>query len=47
MYDNYCFDIRRQDPFDNWDMYFSDYPADPIGNTMEIKFKVKKADDVC
>ena len=47
MYDNYCFDIRRQDPFDNWDMYLSDYPADPIGNTMEIKFKVKKADDVC
>lgn len=43
---NYCFDIRRQDPFDNWDLYHSEFPADPIGNTMN-KFKVNAASNVC
>jgi hypothetical protein len=47
MYDNYCFDIRRQDPFDNWDLYFSAEPADPIGNTMNNNFKINTSDNVC
>lgn len=47
LYDNYCFDIRRQDPFDNWDLYFSAAPADPIGNTMTNKFKINTSNNVC
>jgi hypothetical protein len=47
MYDNYCFDIKRQDPFDNWDLYFSATPADPIGNTMNNKFKINTSNNVC
>lgn len=47
MYNNYCFEIKRQDPFDNWDLYFSKFPGDPIGNTTEIKFKLNMSDNVC
>jgi hypothetical protein len=44
---NYCFDIRRQDPFDNWDLYHSGFPSDPIGNAMNNKFKVNSSNNVC
>lgn len=47
MYKNYCFNIKRQDPFDFWDLYHSSFPADPIGNTVNNKFKVNIADDAC
>lgn len=47
MYNNYCFEVKRQDPFDNWDIYFAKFPADPIGNTMNINFKLNFADNVC
>ena len=47
MYDNYCFTVRRQDPFDNWDLYHYQYPADPIGERMTTKFNTNSADDVC
>jgi len=44
---NYCFDVRRQDPFDNWDLYHSGFPSDPIGNTMNNKFKINAANNAC
>ena len=47
LYQNYYFDIKRQDPFDNWDMYYSAFPADPIGNTMNNNFKVNVTNNVC
>ncbi len=47
LFDNYCFDVKRQDPFDNWDMYHSVFPADPIGNAMPNRFKVNSAENVC
>jgi hypothetical protein len=47
MYDNYCFTLRRQDPFDNWDLYYSKFPADPIGERMTNKFNTNSAQDVC
>jgi hypothetical protein len=47
MYDNYCFTVRRQDPFDNWDLYYSKYPADPIGERMTTKFNSNSTEDVC
>jgi len=47
MYDNYCFTVRRQDPFNNWDLYYSKFPADPIGERTTNKFDFNSAEDVC
>ena len=47
MYDNYCFYLRRQDPFDNWNMYFSSFPADPIGSAITDNYKVNSSNNVC
>jgi len=47
MYNNYCFSVRRQDPFDNWDLFWSNFPADPIGERMTDKFNSNSAEDVC
>ncbi len=47
MYDNYCFHVRRQDPFDNWGLFWSNFPADPIGERMTDKFTTNSAEDVC
>jgi hypothetical protein len=47
IYQNYCFEVKRQDPFDNWDLYFSKFPSDPIGNAMDNKFKINISDNVC
>ena len=46
-YDNYCFYVRRQDPFDNWDLYYSKYPSDPVGESITDKFTINSAEDVC
>lgn len=47
MYDNYCFNVRRQDPFDNWGLFYANFPADPIGERMTNKFTTNSSDDVC
>ncbi len=47
MYDNYCFHVRRQDPFDNWGLFYAKFPADPIGEHMTDKYTINSADDVC
>lgn len=47
MYDNYCFSVKRQDPFANWGLYWSNFPADPIGDAVTDKFNVNSEDDVC
>lgn len=47
MYDNYCMHIRRQDPFAYWGLYYSNFPADPIGDRITDKFQVNSIDDVC
>ena len=47
MYDNYCFSVRRQDPFDDWDLYYSQYPADPVGEKLTDKFTIFSTEDVC
>ena len=46
-YDNYCFYVRRQDPFDNWDLYYSTYPSDPVGESITDKFTINSSEDVC
>ena len=47
MYDNYCFHVRRQDPFDNWGLFYGKFPADPIGERMTEQFTINSAEDVC
>lgn len=47
MYDNYCFHVRRQDPFDNWGLFYSKFPADPIGERITDKYTINSAEDVC
>jgi hypothetical protein len=47
IYQNYPFDVRRQDPFDDWDLYHAAFPSDPIGNPMDKKFNINSADEVC
>jgi hypothetical protein len=47
MYNNNCMHIRRQDPFAYWGLYYSNFPADPIGDRITDKFQVNSVDDVC
>jgi hypothetical protein len=47
IYQNYSFDVRRQDPFDDWDLYHASFPADPIGNPMDNSFNINSSNNVC
>lgn len=47
MYDNYCFTVKRQDPFGFWGLYYANFPADPIGQLITDKYDVNTSDDVC
>ena len=47
MYDNYCFTVRRQDPFGVWGLYYGKFPADPTGDRITDKFTINSEDDVC
>jgi hypothetical protein len=47
LYDNFCFNLKRQDPFGLWELYYGQYPADPIGVTITDKFTVNLPEDVC
>jgi len=47
LYDNLCFFIKRQDPFNMWDLFHANFPADPIGEKITNKFTINSAEDVC
>lgn len=47
MYDNYCFTVRRQDPFGIWGLYYGKFPADPTGERITDKFTINSEEDVC
>ena len=47
LYQNYCFYLRRQDPFDNWNIYYGGFPSDPIGDAAPNNFKVNQVNNVC
>ena len=47
IYQNYDFSLKRQDAFDDWEMYYKTFPADPIGDIMSANFKVNSSDNVC
>lgn len=47
MYQNYIFNVKRQDPFANWGLYYSKFPSDPIGNRITDNFTINNSDDIC
>ena len=47
LYQNLCFYLKRQDPFNQWDLFYGHFPADPIGERITDKFKTNSEQDVC
>lgn len=47
LHSNHTFNVRRQDPFNNWDLYWAKFPSDPIGERVTNKFNINTEDDVC
>ena len=52
IYDNICFVMKRQDPFNLYGLYYggdtdNQDPADPRGETITDKFVTKNSEDVC
>lgn len=47
LYNNFCFEVKRQDPFDNWDLYFSNFPPDPFGNSKDNNLIINSSNNVC
>jgi hypothetical protein len=47
LYDNFLIEVKRQDPFDIWNLYTSNFPADPIGNSVTNKFRVNVNNNIC
>lgn len=47
LYQNYCFNLKRQDPFGVWGLYYSKFPEDPIGDRITDKYTVNSQDDDC
>jgi hypothetical protein len=47
LYNNYCFNVRRQDPFNIWNLYYYDFPADPLGVRVTDNFLFNSSEDVC
>ena len=47
LYDNFCFYVKRQDPFNMWDLFYTNFPPDPIGEKITDKFTINSEEDVC
>lgn len=47
IFNDLIFALKRQDPFDNWDLYYSKFPADPPGDRMSNNFKINIANNEC
>ena len=47
LYDNYCFIVKRQDPFSDWGLYYANFPSDPNGNKITDRFNTNSTDNVC
>lgn len=47
LYNNFCINIKRQDPFNIWELYYNKFPADPAGVSMSDKFSINLPEDVC
>lgn len=46
-YENYCFNLKRQDPYAQWGLLYTNFPSDALGDRITDKFTVKNSDDVC
>jgi hypothetical protein len=47
MYNNYCFHVRRQDPFSHWNLFWANFPADPLGESVTDNYNTNSDEDVC
>ncbi len=47
LYQNYCFNIKRQDPFNQWDLFYTNFPPDPIGQSITNQFGTNSEEIVC
>ena len=47
LYNSLCFYLKRQDPFNKWDLFYSNFPADPIGEKITNKFTTNSEEDAC
>tara|TARA_R110000782_G_scaffold21299_3_gene57363 strand:- start:493 stop:2328 length:1836 start_codon:yes stop_codon:yes gene_type:complete len=47
LYNNFNFYLKRQDPFNIWDLFYSNYPPDPIGEKINNNFITNSEEDVC
>ncbi len=47
LYLNDIIKIKRQDPFNTWGLYYSNFPSDIMGNQITDKFIVKTEDNSC
>ncbi len=47
LYLNNIFKLKRQDPFNMWGLYYSNFPSDVTGNKITDKFIVKTEDSSC
>jgi hypothetical protein len=46
-YQNYCFNLKRQDPYAQWGLLYTNFPSDATGDRITDRFTVKNSDDVC
>jgi hypothetical protein len=47
LYNNFCFYLKRQDPFNTWDLFHTQFPPDPIGQKLSNNFIINSEEDVC
>lgn len=43
----YCLPVRRQDPFGQYNLIYTDFPRDIFGDRMTDRFEVKQQENVC
>jgi hypothetical protein len=44
---NDCFYIRRQDGFNDWGLFYNEFPSDPYGERMTDKYTINSEDEIC
>ena len=48
VYNNFCLNLKRQDPFSQYGLYYNEFPRDPFGSKVEdSKFITKIGNNVC
>ena len=46
-YQNYCFNVKRQDPYAQWGLLYTKFPSDITGDRVTDRFTVNNAEEVC